>query len=170
MVDVISIKSNDSSYASSEYDVEKILKERTKKIHNKKSGETTFKKEYKVKWVGYNKPTWEPESNLYNCQILLNEFYQRKAKKETKLMNKNKQYKHPLIDLGKKKKKENSTYSTIKKIKKEKKIKEKIKENELYDNKLTEKCEAPPVRTLFDFKPDYYKNLSVNITTDNNIS
>ena len=163
MADVISIKSNDSSYGSSEYEVEKILKERTKTIYNKKLGVTSFKKEYKVKWVGYTRPTWEPESNLNNCQKLLNDFNQNKERKEKKLINK---YKHPLIDLGKKKKTEYSIYSALKNNKKETKIKEEIKHDEQYENKLIEKCEAPPVRTLYDYKPEYNKNIN---STENNI-
>lgn len=47
-----------------EWEVEKIIKQRKK--HKKK--------EYLIKWVGYSKPTWEPESNLVNCQELLKDF------------------------------------------------------------------------------------------------
>ena len=57
-----------------EYEVEKILKERTIQGKDKKTGRVIKTKEYLVKWVGYNNPTWEPEENLENCQEILKDF------------------------------------------------------------------------------------------------
>ena len=57
-----------------EYEVEKILKERTIQGKDKKTGRVIKTKEYLVKWVGYNAPTWEPEENLENCQEILKDF------------------------------------------------------------------------------------------------
>lgn len=166
MADVISIRSNDSSYESSEYEVEKILNERTKTVYNKKTKVTSLKKEYKVKWVGYARPTWEPESNLFNCAKLLTEYNQKKKEKENKIMNK---YKHPLIDLSCNKKSEFTTYSSIKRKKKEKKIKEEKKHSEHKENhkenRSSERCEAPPARTPLPIKSEHNNNIN-NI--DNN--
>ena len=58
-----------------DFEVEKILKSRTK----------NNKKEYLIKWVGYKRPTWEPESNVNNCEELLKKFLlQENGKKCTK--------------------------------------------------------------------------------------
>jgi len=75
MDDVLSIHSNDSSCSSDVYEVEKILEER-EKIINRRTSKTI--KYYKVKWVGYLKPTWEPEKNLINCQELFDDFIRRR--------------------------------------------------------------------------------------------
>jgi hypothetical protein len=55
---------------SKEYEVEKILKQRTRKGH----------KEYLVKWKGYSEKesTWEPESHLKNSPKILKEFQKGK--------------------------------------------------------------------------------------------
>ena len=57
-----------------EYEVEKILKERRKLGKDKKTGRFKSIREYLVKWVGYEDPTWEPEENLENCQEILKDF------------------------------------------------------------------------------------------------
>ena len=57
-----------------EYEVEKILKERRKLGKDKKTGRFKSVREYLVKWVGYEDPTWEPEENLENCQEILKDF------------------------------------------------------------------------------------------------
>jgi hypothetical protein len=59
----------------SEYEVEKIIKHRLRKKKSKKNDPYYNDKfEYLIKWVGYSKPSWEPESCLDNCQDLLNEY------------------------------------------------------------------------------------------------
>ena len=80
--------------AEEEWEVEKILKERTKKTKDKKTGRTMNTKEYLVKWIGYEDPTWEPEENLENCQEILKDFLlsqiMKKLKSEKKKEEKDK--------------------------------------------------------------------------------
>ena len=67
-----------------EWEVESILKERTKKTKDKKTGRIKHVKEYLVKWLGYKDPTWEPEENLENCQELLKDFLLSQIMKKLK--------------------------------------------------------------------------------------
>ena len=67
-----------------EWEVESILKERTKKTKDKKTGRIKPVKEYLVKWLGYKDPTWEPEENLENCQELLKDFLLSQIMKKLK--------------------------------------------------------------------------------------
>ena len=70
-----------------EYDVEKILDQRiiSKFTRGRKPKTKARKKiickEYLVKWLGYDTPTWEPEENLINCKTLLDNFKSKKIKK-----------------------------------------------------------------------------------------
>jgi len=57
------------------YEVEKILDR--KKSRNKNENYI-----YLVKWKDYDEPTWEPEVNLNNCDLLLEEFLKNKEKKK----------------------------------------------------------------------------------------
>ena len=58
-----------------EFEVEAILKHRLGKKRNKKYDPYYKDKfEYLIKWVGYSKPSWEPESCLDNCHEILNEY------------------------------------------------------------------------------------------------
>lgn len=57
-----------------EWEVQKILKERPKRRKNPKTGRMEFIKEYLVKWVGFDKPSWEPEENLEHSKEILKEF------------------------------------------------------------------------------------------------
>ena len=57
-----------------EWEVEKILKERIKRRKDRRTGRILNDKEYLVKWVGYTKPSWEPEENLEHCKELLKDF------------------------------------------------------------------------------------------------
>ena len=63
------------------YEVEKILKR--KKSRNKEENYI-----YLVKWKDYDEPTWEPEINLNNCDMLLNDFLNNREK-EKRLKRKN---------------------------------------------------------------------------------
>ena len=63
------------------YEVEKILKR--KKSRNKDENYI-----YLVKWKDYDEPTWEPEINLNNCDMLLNDFLNNREK-EKRLKRKN---------------------------------------------------------------------------------
>ena len=67
-----------------EWEVESILKERTKKTKDKKTGRIKPVKEHLVKWLGYKDPTWEPEENLENCQELLKDFLLSQIMKKLK--------------------------------------------------------------------------------------
>ena len=71
-----------------EYEVEQILdyriisKNTRGRKPKKKERKKIIYKEYLVKWVGYDNPTWEPEKNLIHCQALLNTFFERKIMEE----------------------------------------------------------------------------------------
>ena len=67
-----------------EWEVELIKKERTKKVKDKETGRIKYVKEYLVKWLGYDDPTWEPEENLENCQELLKDFLLSQIMKKLK--------------------------------------------------------------------------------------
>ena len=71
-----------------EWEVEKILKERSKRVKDKKTGRYVATKEYLVKWLGFDKPTWEPEENLENCQDILKDFLLSQIMKKLKSENK----------------------------------------------------------------------------------
>lgn len=64
-----------------EWEVERILKEKIKRRKNPKTGRMECIKEYLVKWIGFDDPSWEPEQNLDNCKELLSEFLIQKLKK-----------------------------------------------------------------------------------------
>jgi hypothetical protein len=63
-----------SDNPNKEWEVEKILKDRTKRRKNRTTGKMEPIKEYLIKWVGFKTPTWEPEENLENSQELLKDF------------------------------------------------------------------------------------------------
>ena len=65
-----------------EWEVEKILEERKKRKKIEKTGKYKYIKEYLIKWVGYEYPSWEPEENLENCQESLKDFKLNKNKKK----------------------------------------------------------------------------------------
>lgn len=88
--------------SNTEYEVENIIDIRTIKKKDIKTNKTYYVKEYLVKWLGYDEQTWEPESNLDNCQEILNDF-----KKQLKKMQKTKKKLH----LCKKSFWTNNTYS-----------------------------------------------------------
>lgn len=54
------------------FDVESVIG------HKRENGKDI----YKVKWVGYADPTWEPVSLLDNCSNLIKEFWKNEQKKE----------------------------------------------------------------------------------------
>ena len=88
----LSIEKSVSTVIEEEYEVEKILKVRNKK-KARKGKKMKFIKEYLIKWVGYDSPTWEPEENLENCQELLKDFLQEEDnKKNKKTFEKSKKY------------------------------------------------------------------------------
>ena len=70
-----------------EWEVETILKERSKKTKDKKTGRIMYVKEYLVKWKGYDEPTWEPEDNLEHCQEVLKDFLLSQIMKKLKSAN-----------------------------------------------------------------------------------
>ncbi|OWZ23632.1 hypothetical protein PHMEG_0001484 [Phytophthora megakarya] len=60
-------------HLAGEYEVEAILDDR----RPLQTGTEKSLREFKVKWVGYNEPTWEPASHL-SCDGLLYDYLQRK--------------------------------------------------------------------------------------------
>jgi hypothetical protein len=56
-----------------EYEVSRILTHREIKCRSSKRGGSNLRKEYLIEWLGYGAEhnTWEQESNLTNCSILL---------------------------------------------------------------------------------------------------
>lgn len=73
-----------SDNPNKEWEVEKILKDRTKRRKNKETGKMEPIKEYLIKWVGFKTPTWEPEENLENSQELLKDFLLKQILKKCK--------------------------------------------------------------------------------------
>jgi hypothetical protein len=63
-----------------EYEVEQVLDDRP--VKTTRNGRQL--KEYLVKWVGYEAPTWEPEDNL-SCMALLYEYDARRAKERREM-------------------------------------------------------------------------------------
>jgi len=80
--------SKEESSEQEEWEVEKILKERSKRVKDKKTDRYVVIKEYLVKWLGFAKPTWEPEENLDNCQEILKDFLLSQIMKKLKAENK----------------------------------------------------------------------------------
>ena len=83
-METIKIDDTYDDCSDKEWEVEKIIKERTKLKKNKRTGKIEPIKEYLVRWIGYNYPTWEPESNLENCQEILQDFLREEAIKKLK--------------------------------------------------------------------------------------
>ena len=96
-----------------EWEVEKILKEKIKRRKNPKTGRMEYIKEYLIKWIGYDDPSWEPEQNLDNCKELLSEFLIKKIKKCSKSLIK---AKTPIKINPKKKIKNLTDYKTPRKL------------------------------------------------------
>ena len=57
-----------------EWEVEDILGNRINKVRNPKTSTYELKKEYLLKWKGFQNPSWEPEENLKNCKDLLRDY------------------------------------------------------------------------------------------------
>ena len=70
-----------------EYKVEKIMDYRKIKKFDEKTKKNSIVEEYLIKWLNYDVQSWEPVSNLDNCQELLNQF---KKKMKKKIHSKNK--------------------------------------------------------------------------------
>lgn len=99
------MESLSESSMEEEYEVEKILRERTRREIDKNTGQVYSVKEYLLKWVGYKEPTWEPEENLANCQELLKEFLLsqiiKKFQEDKKVKNNSKEKNHESISVNK---------------------------------------------------------------------
>lgn len=87
-MDIIHIDDSDDNSINKEWAVEKIVRERIKLKKNKKTGIKEPIKEYLVKWLDFATPSWEPESNLENCQEVLRDFLDRQAIKKIIKQNK----------------------------------------------------------------------------------
>jgi len=73
------MKDKEKDSDNKEWEVEKIILHRTRTVKNLKTKKLEQKKEYLLKWKGYENPTWEPEENLANCQKLLKEYLKKKT-------------------------------------------------------------------------------------------
>ncbi len=71
------MKDKEKESDNKEWEVEKIIAHRTRTVKNIKNKKLEQKKEYLLKWKGYENPTWEPEENLVNCQKLLKEYLKK---------------------------------------------------------------------------------------------
>ena len=62
-----------------EFEVHKILGEKSKPVHRKGRGNLKFKRQYLVSWRGqdYSCNSWEPESNLKNARQKIDEFWEK---------------------------------------------------------------------------------------------
>ena len=78
---------SDEEKSNNEWEVEKILKQRTLTEKDEKTEAIKKIRYYLVKWVGYKKPTWEPEENLTNCEELLKDFLLSQIMKKLKQTN-----------------------------------------------------------------------------------
>ena len=59
-----------------EFEVQRILEHRERKIKHAKRGRPTVYREYLVSWRGhdYSANTWEPEKNLKNARAKVEEY------------------------------------------------------------------------------------------------
>lgn len=83
------MEQSEMSDNSDEYEVEAILRDRPKYIVDSHKSRKFLYTEYLIKWVGYEKKTWEPEKNLSNCGQLLSK-YKKQKKKLEQIKNNNK--------------------------------------------------------------------------------
>ena len=72
---------NADNLPEGEYEVEKILNYRKRTKFDEKTKQNSVVEEYLIKWLNYDEKSWEPVSNLDNCQELLNEFKKKMKKK-----------------------------------------------------------------------------------------
>jgi hypothetical protein len=65
-----------------EFEVQRILEHRERKIKRAKRGRPTVHREYLVSWRGqdYSANTWEPEKNLKNARAKVEEYWQNRLK------------------------------------------------------------------------------------------
>ena len=82
-----------------EWEVEEIIDHRIRKIKNPKSSRYENRKEYLLKWKGFNNPSWEPEENLINCQQLLKEYLRKVTEKEQNDYKNNSELKEKILDI-----------------------------------------------------------------------
>lgn len=75
-------RGKNSGIPEDEYEVEDILDYRIIPAYDPKSKRYYQIIEYKIKWLGYEETTWEPEANLEHCQIILSNFIKRIVKKK----------------------------------------------------------------------------------------
>ena len=160
--------SEHSSTQNMEYEVEKIIDYRKVKKIDPKTNKTYYIKEYLIKWLGYNEQSWEPESNLENCQEMLNEF-KKKLKKKHKNKNKKNIFKKTFwtYDIYSKKnnktnlKEEDLNPKSCYKIQKMNKIAYEVDNNFSYSNINENKLN-------FEIDNDGSNDESQNIKQDNN--
>ena len=152
---------------SKEYEVEAIVKDRIKKDHyDRKTRKWIYVTQYLIKWVGYEKPSWEPEENLDNCGILLNEYKRRKNESfiENKNDNNNNKLNKPISSTPMKSAIERKNLTKNRNIKRreeeeeEKEDKEQVSQNEQELN-------------LKMIMNNYYNNINnnINIIGSNNL-
>ena len=76
-------KRKNSGIPEGEYEVEDILDFRIIPAYDHKMKRYHHIIEYKIKWLGYEETTWEPESNLEHCQKILSNFIKRISEKKS---------------------------------------------------------------------------------------
>ncbi|KAE9047074.1 hypothetical protein PR003_g4107 [Phytophthora rubi] len=72
-IELLPEDSRESNHPSVEFEVESILDDRTP-LSTRTNREVRV---FKVKWVGYDEPTWEPASNL-SCGGLIYDYLRQK--------------------------------------------------------------------------------------------
>ena len=129
----ILVLNQETEDANQEYEVEKIIDMRITPKLNEFTQKLDFIKEYLIKWVGYEQPTWEPLENLDNCKELLKEFYKEKKRL---LKEKAKKGKNPKIN---KKDQMHKKDESVKKSKQKKSNNKNKSNSSLLNNKNKEK-------------------------------
>ena len=137
-----------------EFEVEKILDYRKILKIDEISKKNYYVEEYLIKWLGYEEQTWEPVSNLDNCQKLLNDF-KKKMKKKIPFINGKKNYKNKIpVNMNQSAKK---VYNKKKKL-----LRSKEKLNEI--EKIAKSCKKiqKPKKTKISKKNNLLQNRSNN--------
>ena len=75
------MENTDNLIQEDEFEVEAILDYRKITKTDEKTKKVSVVEEYLIKWLNFDEQSWEPLSNLDNCQELLNDFKKKMKKK-----------------------------------------------------------------------------------------